>query len=77
MSRAVLTYLPLDFFSSALITKEAFQSSKRYRCLFDALVNEGVQGGSEIGDRVQIFETHVHVSEDLHVSTGGPAALPG
>ena len=37
-------HLSLDLFRKVLITKEVFQSSKRCRSRFDALVNVGVRG---------------------------------
>ena len=49
-------HLSLDFFRKVLITKEVFQSSKRCRSRFDALVNVGVRGERVMDDRAQIFE---------------------
>ena len=49
-------HLSLDFFRKVLITKEVFQSSKRCRSRFDALVNVGVRGERIMDDRAQIFE---------------------
>jgi len=49
-------HLSLDFFRKVLITKEVFQSSKRCRSRFDALVNVGVRGERVMDDRAQMFE---------------------